>query len=100
MQDLTALLSDDQVRLQIHPKDLKSKLDDKEWKLYDLIWKRTIASQMKSAKIINTVVSINANDCLFESRGKAIEFQGFLSLYNESSDKKSQKGSLLSVRSC
>ena len=31
----------------IHPKDLKSKLEDKEWKLYDLIWKRTVASQMK-----------------------------------------------------
>ena len=81
----------------IHPKDLKSKLDDKEWKLYDLIWKRTIASQMKSAKIINTVVSINANDCLFESRGKAIEFQGFLSLYNESSDKKSQTDKTLPI---
>ena len=71
----------------VHPKDLKSKLDDKEWKLYDLIWKRAVASQMKSAKILNTVVSIKADNCTFEARGKAIEFEGFLSLYNESSDR-------------
>ncbi len=74
----------------VHPKKLKSKLEDKEWKLYDLIWKRTIASQMKSAKILNTIVSINVKNCLFEARGKAIEFEGFLSLYNESSDNKNQ----------
>ncbi len=74
----------------IHPKDLKSKLEDKEWKLYDLIWKRTVASQMKSAKIINTVVSINAGDCTFEARGKTIDFEGFLSLYNASDDKKNK----------
>ena len=74
----------------IHPKNLKSKLEDKEWKLYDLIWKRTVASQMKSAKIINTVVSISVKDCIFQARGKAIDFAGFLSLYNESDDKKNK----------
>ena len=81
----------------IHPKELKAKLDDKEWRLYDLIWKRTIASQMKSAKILNTVVSINAADCLFEARGKAIQFQGFLSLYNESTDTKKQNEKTLPI---
>ena len=70
----------------IHPKSLKSKLNEKEWKLYDLIWKRTIGSQMKSAKIINTVVSICASESIFEARGKAIAFEGFLSIYNESRD--------------
>ena len=72
----------------IHPKKLKKKLDEREWKLYDLIWKRTIASQMKSAKIMNTIVSIDVADCIFEARGKAIEFEGFLSIYNESTDSK------------
>ena len=81
----------------IHPKDLKSKLDDKEWKLYDLIWKRTVASQMKSAKIMNTVISIEAGECLFEARGKAIEFPGFLSIYNESTDSKNEDDKMLPI---
>ncbi|MAV64961.1 MAG: DNA topoisomerase I [Candidatus Marinimicrobia bacterium] len=81
----------------IHPKHLKSKLDEKEWKLYDLIWKRTVASQMKSAKIINTVVSISASDCLFEARGKTIEFPGFLSIYNESTDSKKEEDKALPI---
>ena len=81
----------------IHPKELKSKLDDKEWKLYDLIWKRTVASQMKSAKIMNTVVSIEAGECLFEARGKAIEFPGFLSIYNESTDSKNEDDKMLPI---
>ena len=75
----------------VHPKKLKSKLDDKEWTLYDLIWKRTIASQMKSAKIVSTVVSIKADNCIFEARGKAIDFAGFLSLYNESNDNQNKR---------
>ena len=70
----------------ISPKNLKSKLNEKEWKLYDLIWKRTIGSQMKSAKIINTAISICAGENVFEARGKAVEFEGFLSVYNESND--------------
>ena len=45
---------------------------------------------MKSAKILNTVVSIKADNCTFEARGKAIDFAGFLSLYNESDDKKNK----------
>ena len=81
----------------IHPKELKSKLEDKEWRLYDLIWKRTISSQMKSAKIINTIVSIDVADCLFEARGKAIKFEGFLSIYNESSDTKKETDKTLPI---
>ena len=74
----------------LHPKELKSKLNDKEWQLYDLIWKRTVASQMKSAKIMNTVVTIGVGECKFKSRGKTINFPGFLSLYNETYETKKE----------
>jgi len=37
-----------------NPKDVQGKLDGQEWKLYDMIWKRTLASQMKSAKLLKT----------------------------------------------
>ena len=41
-----------------HPDKLKNSLESSEWKLYNLIWKRTLASQMKSAKILNTSIDI------------------------------------------
>ena len=41
------------------PKDAQVKLDSQGWKLYDLIWKRTLASQMKSAKLLKTIVEIS-----------------------------------------
>ena len=83
----------------LHPAELKSKLDDREWRLYDLIWKRTVASQMKSAKIMNTVATIGVSDCRFQARGKTIEFPGFLSLYNETNETKKEDEKHLPVLS-
>ncbi|MFA6949635.1 MAG: type I DNA topoisomerase [Lentimicrobiaceae bacterium] len=79
----------------IRPTDLhKQKVtgDATEQKLYDLIWKRTIASQMADAEIERTVVSINiANnsklfDEHFSAKGEVIIFDGFLKVYLESTD--------------
>ncbi len=57
-------------------------------RLYDLIWKRTVASQMADAKIDRTTVKI-ANDKtpnIFTAKGEVIVFDGFLKLYQESKD--------------
>ncbi|QQR93822.1 type I DNA topoisomerase [bacterium] len=53
-------------------------------KLYDLIWKRTLGSQMKEAIIDQTSVDISSNDqsYIFHSTGSIIKFDGFLKLYN------------------
>lgn len=68
----------------VHPKD--SKLSGKELALYELIWKRTLASQMAEAKKRSMSVQIAAGDCIFQANGSAIEFAGFLRVYVEGSD--------------
>ena len=71
-----------------HPDELKSKLDTNQLKLYTLIWKRTLASQMKPAKIERTTLWISDGKHIFEAKGKMILFPGFLKVYVEATDNK------------
>jgi len=59
-----------------------------QMRLYGLIWKRTLASQMSDAKLERTVVKINntKNEKLFVANGEVITFEGFLKVYLEGSD--------------
>jgi DNA topoisomerase-1 len=59
-----------------------------EKKLYELIWKRTVASQMADALIEKTSISIDMNNSpvTFQANGEVIKFDGFLRVYTESSD--------------
>lgn len=59
-----------------------------EQALYNLIWKRTIASQMAEAKLERTIVKINISDRkeIFTAKGEVIKFDGFLKVYTEWSD--------------
>ena len=65
-----------------------------EKRLYDLIWKRTIASQMADAQIEKTTVNIamesedgkTTNDLQFIANGEVVAFEGFLKVYHESTD--------------
>lgn len=57
-----------------------------EQKLYDLIWKRTVASQMAEAELEKTTVKISNNKADFTAQGEVIKFEGFLKVYNESKD--------------
>ncbi len=62
---------------------------NQEKKLYQLIWKRTIASQMSDAKLEKTNISIispSLNDYIFNAQGSQIIFDGFLKVYMESLD--------------
>ena len=65
-------------------------LDADELQLYDLIWKRAIASQMADARMLRTTVEITGDGttaaAVFTASGKAIEFAGFLRAYVEGSD--------------
>lgn len=62
--------------------------DRNEQRLYDLIWKRTIASQMSDAKLEKTVVSIanDKNGEILNATGEVVVFEGFLKVYLESTD--------------
>ena len=54
--------------------------------LYDLIWKRTVATQMADARLKHVTVLIHADDALFRATGKVIEFPGFFRAYVEGRD--------------
>jgi DNA topoisomerase I len=74
-----------------HPDDLKSKLDTMQLKLYSLIWKRTLASQMKNAKLERTNLLISNGKHIFEAKGKIVLFPGFLKVYVEATDNKKDR---------
>ena len=68
---------------------VKKSTDDDGAKLYDLILKRTLASQMKSAKINQVTVTILNQKSEFRANGKTILFPGYMAAYVESTDKRS-----------
>lgn len=59
-----------------------------EKRLYELIWKRTIASQMADAEIEKTTITIKSDDIeeVFTAQGEVVKFDGFIKVYRESSD--------------
>jgi len=59
---------------------------NQEEKLYSLIWKRAIASQMSEAKLEKTTVVISNNSINFQAVGEVLKFDGFLKIYSESKD--------------
>jgi len=63
------------------PEDLKDFLDDKQYKLYNLIWQRALACQMNPAKIDGTTVEIKAKEYGFKANGSIIKFDGWLKVY-------------------
>ncbi|MEG8947399.1 type I DNA topoisomerase [Rosettibacter firmus] len=68
------------------PEYVKPYLDESQFKLYELIWKRFIASQMESARLETTTINIKANKFLFRASGTSILFDGFLKIYDEQSE--------------
>jgi DNA topoisomerase-1 len=61
-------------------------LSGREFSLYDLIWKRTVACQMADARQTNITVHIEVDDATFRASGKRIDFPGFFRAYVEGSD--------------
>lgn len=69
-----------------HPDSVRARLGAEAVKLYELIWKRTLACQMRDAEGTRVSVSILVDDALFKASGKTISFPGFLRAYVEGSD--------------
>ncbi|MEO0531259.1 MAG: type I DNA topoisomerase, partial [Planctomycetota bacterium] len=68
------------------PSVMKQQLNDEQFKIFDLIWKRTIASQMEDSRGRRIVVTIEGEGCVFTVSGKTIDFPGYLRAYVEGSD--------------
>ncbi len=67
-----------------------------EKRLYDLIWKRTVASQMADAEIEKTMINISVDGCseLFVAQGEVVVFDGFLKVYAESREEESEQDAM------
>ena len=77
------------VNLHLKPSDVREYLDNAQYKLYSLIWKRTIATQMAQAIVANTTYKITAGkdkEYEFQAKGTKIVFPGFMRAYTEGSD--------------
>ncbi len=75
----------------LRPQEVAAKVGADEARLYELIWKRTVASQMADAQLLRTTIEITATGpdgqtYLFTASGKAIKFAGFLRAYVEGRD--------------
>ncbi|MCK5110124.1 MAG: type I DNA topoisomerase [Arcobacteraceae bacterium] len=77
------------VNLHLKPSDVHAFLDHSQYRLYSLIWKRTIATQMAQAVVANTTYKITAGkeeEYEFQAKGTKIVFAGFMKAYTEGSD--------------
>ena len=78
------------------PGELASELSRDEFALYDLIWKRTVASQMADAKKMQMRVDFEATtndqkEALFRANGSVITFHGFLAAYDDATEEKNDE---------
>ncbi|MDQ5952451.1 MAG: topoisomerase [Patescibacteria group bacterium] len=69
------------------PESLKATLEPGEWKLYNLIWSRTVASQMPNAKMRRTAVDLLGADHTFRANGSTLTFPGFMKVWQAAEDK-------------
>jgi len=69
------------------PESLKSVLEAGQWKLYNLIWSRTLATQMPSAKLERTAIDLKAKNYIFRANGSTIVFDGFMRVYKSATEK-------------
>ena len=75
------------------PSSLKSILDRDQMRLYELIWNRTVSSQMESAEFERTSIDICNNDksIIFRANGSIQKFDGYLKLYQETKEEDEKK---------
>ncbi len=85
-----------------YQKTLKINLKLEQYKLYDLIWKRTVACQMISATIDTVAVDLSCGKGnRFRANGSTIANPGFISVYQEGhDDKKTDDGGWKNITSC
>ncbi len=68
------------------PESLRNALSPDEFRLYNLVWKRTVASQMSDARAHRITIRVVVDGANFEASGKIIDFPGYLRAYVEGSD--------------
>ena len=70
------------------PEKIKDSLSPEQYKLYNLIWRRFVSSQMKEAEFDITTITFNSNKNIFKSSGSIMQFDGYKRVYNYSDGSK------------
>lgn len=83
--------------IEFSPNDIKENLTTEQFKLYNLIYNRFIASQMATAIYDTISIDILANDYLFKANGSKINFDGYMCVYIEKTDEKEEKEKMLPI---
>lgn len=83
--------------IEFTPTVVKEDLNRDQFRLYQLIWKRFVASRMQNAKYETTSVKINADEYRFTSAASKLVFDGFMSVYTTEEDKKEKTTMLKSL---
>ena len=73
------------------PEGVKNSLTSDQFKLYSLIWKRFVSSQMSSALYDTLSIKILSNDVIFKASGSKLKFEGFLKVYDDGNEDKDVK---------
>jgi DNA topoisomerase-1 len=71
----------------VKPESVRSDLEPRLWKLYDLIWRRTIASQMPNAQVNQIRVDMDVEKHIFRANGSSILFDGYTKIYQATKEK-------------
>lgn len=77
------------------PENIKQYLTNDEYRLYDLIWKRLIASQMASVILDQVSIDISTSKHILRATGSIIKFNGFYILYNETKEDEAEEKDLI-----
>ncbi|HOU51372.1 MAG: type I DNA topoisomerase [Smithella sp.] len=78
-------------KMSYNPRDIKGYLTPDQFKLYQLIWNRFVASQMNPAILDQTTIDIAGANCIFRAQGQVMKFPGFTIVYTEGKDEKEEE---------
>ena len=83
--------------VELSPDKVKDSLTPEQYKLYNLIYNRFIASQMSAAIYDTTSVDIDVNNYIFKANGQTLKFKGFMTLYVEDVDNSKNKEDMVTL---
>lgn len=80
-QDAHEAIRPTYIQKEFEPRQIKKYLSADQYKIYELIWNRFVASQMKPAEAQKTTIWVAADEYLFKASGEVITYRGFLQVY-------------------
>jgi DNA topoisomerase-1 len=97
-QDAHEAIRPSQITPDFDPEKVKQYLNKDQFRLYELVWKRFLASQMTNALYDSTRIDLTAEGCVFRATGSIQKFDGFLALYEETVEEVVENGEDENVR--